>query len=257
MSRRSISDERLHAFVDDQLEADEKSEVFEALQEDKLLNQHACQLRKLNELVKHAYEKPPSYARPPHDHSPSTNSPWRRTLVASLLLASGTLFGWVIHQPETSQGSMDPDLHAMYWDEEHAFQNSDLTKVTAQQNGKRIIVHLNTSSADKFGKALDTAEQLLETYAKTPQGAEIEVVANASAVRMLRSGYSPYADRVRLLQEQYFNLTFLACKDAMDHVRELERLDKDVSLLPEVEVTPSALEHILNRLSEGWVYLNV
>jgi hypothetical protein len=24
-----------------------------------------------------------------------------------------------------------------------------------------------------------------------------------------------------------------------------------------VDVTPSALEHILNRLSEGWVYLNV
>jgi intracellular sulfur oxidation DsrE/DsrF family protein len=28
-------------------------------------------------------------------------------------------------------------------------------------------------------------------------------------------------------------------------------------LLPGVEVTPSALEHILERMNEGWVYLNV
>ena len=55
MSRRNISDERLQAFVDDQLEADEKSEVFEALQQDKLLNQRACELRKLNELVHFAF----------------------------------------------------------------------------------------------------------------------------------------------------------------------------------------------------------
>ena len=77
------------------------------------------------------------------------------------------------------------------------------------------------------------------------------------ALRMLRAGYSPYSDRVRQLQERYFNLTFLACKDAIDHIRELEGADSDVSLLPDVETTPSALEHILERLSEGWVYINV
>jgi intracellular sulfur oxidation DsrE/DsrF family protein len=256
MSHRHISEERLQAFVDDQLEADEKSEVFEVLQQDKLLNQHACELRKLNELVKHAYQRPPAYTRN-HRHSSRTDSPWWRTLAAGLLLATGTLFGWLLHQPDNNGESTDPEMHAMYWDEEHAFHNSDLTKVTEQQVSKRIIVHLNTSNEDKFGKALDTAEQLLKVYAASPQGAEIEVVANASAVRMLRSGYSPYTERVRQLQEKYFNLTFLACKDALDHARELEGLDRDVPLLPEVEVTPSALEHILNRLSEGWVYLNV
>ena len=82
-------------------------------------------------------------------------------------------------------------------------------------------------------------------------------MTNASAVKMLRTDYSPYADRVRALQDHHLNLTFLACKDALDHVRELEELDTEVTLLPDVDVTPSALEHILNRLSEGWVYINV
>ena len=104
---------------------------------------------------------------------------------------------------------------------------------------------------------LNTAEKLLKKYASDSHGTEIEVVANASAIKMLRSGYSPYAERVSALQEKYFNLTFLACKDAMDHVRELENLEDDVNLLPDVEVTPSALEHILERMNEGWVYLNV
>ena len=112
-------------------------------------------------------------------------------------------------------------------------------------------------SLNKFEKALATAEQLLKTYGDSSQDSEIEVVANASAIRMLRTGYSPYSDRVRQLQDRYFNLTFLACKDAIDHIRELEGPESDVSLLPDVETTPSALEHILERLSEGWVYINV
>ena len=115
----------------------------------------------------------------------------------------------------------------------------------------------DTSGHEEIELALDTAEQLLKTYTDSDMGTEIEVVANASAIKMLRTNYSPYADRVRELQDRYLNLTFLACKDAMDHVRELEDLKTDVSLLPDVDVTPSALEHILNRLSEGWVYLNV
>ena len=74
---------------------------------------------------------------------------------------------------------------------------------------------------------------------------------------MLRTGSSPYADRVRALQDRYLSLTFLACQDAMDQIREMEDLKEEVTLLPDVDVTPSALEHILNRLREGWVYLNV
>jgi intracellular sulfur oxidation DsrE/DsrF family protein len=150
------------------------------------------------------------------------------------------------------------DMRAMVWGEDdRAFHSTDLASATSQNGLKRVILHLNTSSPARFEKALTTAEQLLKKYANENNGAEIEVVANASAIKLLRSGYSPFAARVRALQEKYFNLTFLACKDAMDHVREIEDLKSDVRLLPGVEVTPSALEHILERMNEGWVYLNV
>ncbi len=255
MSNNRISEERLNAFIDDELDAAEKSEVFEALSDDGGLSQQACELRQLSELVRHAYEKPPAIDTY-RGAEPRRGGPWGRAAAASVVLALGVALGWVAHQQPDSAATA-PELHAMYWDEHRAFQNTDLHTVADQQGSKRIIVHLNTSSVDKFEKALATAEQLLKTYGDSSQDSEIEVVANASAIRMLRTGYSPYSDRVRQLQERYFNLTFLACKDAIDHIRELEGPESDVSLLPDVETTPSALEHILERLSEGWVYINV
>jgi len=254
MSSKQFSDERLNAFIDGELDALEKNEVFEGLNNDTVLRQQACELRQLSELLRHAYERPPEIEKY-RTSSTGRASPWGRAAAAALLVAFGATLGWIGHQQPEQR--LPADMSAMYWDEHNAFQNSDLSEVTSGQHSKRVIVHLNTSSAARFEKALDTAEQLLKTYADSDRGAEIEVVANASAVKMLRIGYSPYADRVRELQDRYLNLTFLACKDAMDHVRELEELKTDVSLLPDVDVTPSALEHILNRLSEGWVYLNV
>ncbi|VAW83517.1 hypothetical protein MNBD_GAMMA14-1713 [hydrothermal vent metagenome] len=252
MSSDDISDETLNAFLDGELDTAGKNEVFEALNDDRELSQQACELRRLSELVRHAYDRPPKidqYGKIP----PCRLGLLGRGLVASLLLGLGGLLGWTIHQPDEVPAAST--LSAMYWDDHNAFQNTDISKVTAQQGAKRIIVHLNTSSASKFEKALDTAEQLLEAY--DDDGAEIEVVANASAIRLLRAGYSPYAKRVHDLQQRYLNLTFLACQDAIDHIREIEGGNTQVKLLPDVDVTPSALEHILNRLSEGWVYLNV
>ena len=252
---QNITDDHLQAFVDDQLAASEKSVVFEALKEDQRLSNQVCELRQLSELVRHAYEQPPQHKASASQES-ARMGPWGRAAAASLLLAIGGGLGWMGHMPADTQDP-GPEATAMYWDEDHSFQNADLTSVTGEQGPKKVIVHLNTSSPEKFENALNTAEKLLRNYADSDRGAEIEVVANASAVKMLRSGYSPYAKRVRDLQQQYINLTFLACKDAIDHVREIEGPDSSVRLLPDVEVTPSALEHILERLSEGWVYLNV
>lgn len=254
MSSNDISDERLNAFIDDELDALEKSEVFEALEAERELSQQVCELRQLSELVRHAYDKPPAIEQYRPQHAKRIN-PWGAAAAASLLLGIGATLGWVGHTPP--EPTDVPQLNAMYWDKEHAFQNSDLAAITQSLDSRKIIVHLNTSSGPKFEQALATAEQLLDTYADSDKGAEIEVVANASAVKMLRAGYTPYSQRVRDLQERYINLTFLACKDAMDHIRELENDQGEVQLLPGVDVTPSALEHILNRLSNGWMYINV
>jgi uncharacterized protein len=255
MSSDRISEERLGALVDGELDDTEKGIVFDALVQDCKLRQQACELRQLSELVRHAYSNPPSNERF-RKREPRHFSPFGQAAAAVLLVAAGSLLGWISHKPQAAVKV--PDMRAMVWGEDdRAFHSLDLASATSHNELKRVILHLNTSSPARFEKALNTAEQLLKKYAGDSHGAEIEVVANASAIKLLRSGYSPFANRVRALQEKYFNLTFLACKDAMDHIRELEDLKTDVRLLPGVEVTPSALEHILERMNEGWVYLNV
>ncbi|HEB98303.1 MAG TPA: hypothetical protein ENJ05_02225 [Thiotrichales bacterium] len=254
MNHKDFSDETLNAFVDGELDAAGRDELFEALGRNRALSHETCELRRLGEMVRHAYDTPPGIDRYRQRTGTRPNR-WTQGLAASLLLALGGLLGWAVHQPDTGLHDDSLPLSVMYWDEDKAFQNTDIRKVVAQQGTKRVIVHLNTSSAARFGRALDTAERLLQTYGE--EDAEIEIVANASAIRMLRAGYSPYAERVHELQQRYINLTFLACQDAIDHAREIEGGKTEVQLLPDVAVTPSALEHILHRLSEGWVYLNV
>ena len=254
MSNKDISQQQIEAFIDGQLDASEKSEILAAIKADPQLGRSVCELRTLSELVQHAYENPPA-ARQQPDRKKLTSRRWGVAASGLLLLGLGTILGWASHS--TLEQPSSDGIHAMYWDNEHAFQNSDITAVTAADSSKKIIVHLNTSSPERFEEALNTAEKLLTTYADSDRGAEIEVVANASAIKMLRAGYSPYAEKVRQLQQRYINLTFLACKDAIDHIQELEGPNSKVQLLPDVDVTPSALEHILERLKEGWVYINV
>ncbi len=251
MSNTPISKEQLQAFVDGQLGDREKSQVLEAIQADPCLSREVCELRTISELVKHAYAQPP--ATNTRASTPENKPFWKYATAAILLLGIGGAVGWISHPDAVSTGSSPS---AMYWDDERAFHNSQLDTISPQAN-KRIIVHLNTSSPDKFESALATAEQLLKKYANTGMDTEIEVVANASAIKMLRAGYTPYSGKIQQLQEQYFNLTFLACKDAIDHIIELEGPGSEVELLPDIDVTPSALEHILERLKDGWVYINV
>ena len=118
-------------------------------------------------------------------------------------------------------------------------------------------MHLNTSDLTKVKEALDTAEELLRTYAETNQQAEMEIVANAGGLDLLRVSQSAYAERVQDLQNQYLNVHFLACQTAMDRLRREQGIDISGDLLPGVGVTPSALDQILDRLREGWVYIKV
>lgn len=245
---RNISDEHLNAFVDGQLDADEKSRILSAINEDEGLSRRTCEIRRLQDLVRHAYEHPP--ASPRRQRLNAGGRGWLQTAVAALLLAVGGALGWVSH----AQQHQPPSLRAMYLDEEKAFQTAELDKAPVRGE-RKILLHLSSAEPDKLEQALDTAEELLASYRELHQPVEIEVVANAGGLDLLRADVSPFADRVRELQRQYDNLTFLACQTAMNRLRRERHVSPD--LLPEALITPNALEEILNRLQQGWMYVSV
>lgn len=249
-AERNISDEHLNAFVDNQLDADEKSRILLAINADETLNRRACELRRLRELVQHAYDTPPP--SPPRQSFSGRGKTWRQITAASLLLALGGTLGWFSH----AQQAQPLELQAMYLDEEKAFQTAKLNQAPiAERSERKILLHISSAEPDKLERALDTAEELLTTYEKLRQPIELELVANAGGLNLLRADTSPYAERIRQLQWQYENLTFLACQTAMDRLRREHASTPE--LLPEAIITPSALEEILNRLQQGWMYISV
>ncbi|MBI5041464.1 MAG: DsrE family protein [Gammaproteobacteria bacterium] len=244
----NLSDEQLSAFVDGQLDMDEKSRILGALNADEDLSRRACELRRLHDLVRHAYDAPPTppFRRPLDTHGRG----WRQAVAAALLLAMGGTAGWVAH----ARQHQPLNLQAMYLDEEKAFQTSALEQAPAHGEYK-VLLHLSSAEPEKLERALDTAEQLLSTYRRLDQPIEVELVANAGGLELLRADISPFAERVRALQHQYDNLTFMACQTALDRLRRERHLSPD--LLPEALITPNALEEILSRLQQGWVYISV
>ena len=245
---RNISDEHLNAFVDNQLDADEKSRILSAINADNDLSRRTCELRRLRELVQHAYDAPPP---PPRRQRLADNGfGWRQAIAASLLLLVGGAIGWFTH----AQQQPGLNLQAMYLDQEKAFQTSALANAPVRGE-RKILLHISSDEPDKLERALDTAENLLVTYRQLNQPIEVELVANAGGLSLLRADVSPYAERVRELQRQHENLTFLACQTALDRLRREQHLSPD--LLPGALITPNALDEILNRLQQGWMYVSV
>lgn len=245
----TISEEQLNAFIDGELDSEDRARILEAIQGDPILKASACELRTVQELVRHAYDFPMTAES--RRCAPAMGG-WGKAVAASLLLTTGALLGWVGHGQTT-----ESRLQAMYWDEQNSFQSASIVQAAEKPGNKKVLVHLNTSDLAKVKEALDTAEQMLRTYAATNQPAEMEIVANAGGLDLLRVSQSAYADRVRDLQNQYLNVHFLACQTAMDRVRREQGIDVSGDLLPGVGVTPSALDQVLDRLREGWVYIKV
>ena len=242
-----ISDEHLNAFVDGQLDADEKSRVFSAINEDEALNTRACELRKLRELVRHAYDLPPAPAGKPR-HGRGIARGLQRGMAAGLLLAVGAATGWY--------GRMQVQQHqlqAMYLNKERMFETMPLHTYDQVANTRKVLVHISSANPKRIESGLRLAGRLLQTYKKRHEKGQVEVVANAGGLNLLRAGVSPFASQVRQMQHEYPNLAFMACQMA---IRDLER-EKGIKvrLLPQARLTTSALDEILNRLQNGWVYV--
>lgn len=238
MSReQKFSEEFLNAFVDDQLTPDEKSRVYPTISGDEALNRQVCELRKLRDLVRLAYK----------DIEPSTPAqhvPRRRMglgIAAAIALAVSGVAGWVLH------GTIDSTQRG-------GFVGAQL-RVPAAAPGEpvKIVVHLSEDEPQHVRQVLDDVEGLLKLYRSTRQQARIEVVMNGDGLALVRTDTSMAADRVRRMQSDYDNLSFVACQNAIDRLKK----DKGIiaQLLPGVVVTDSGMAQLMRRQHQGWAYI--
>ena len=105
--------------------------------------------------------------------------------------------------------------------------------------------------AGRFTTSATAAEQLAQARDNTGQPFRVEFIANGPGLHLLRAGGSPYATKIAALRS-HPNLHLIACREAMDRLRER---GMDVTLLPGVEETPSAESELAARLTQGWRYV--
>ena len=242
MSQHTISDEYLNAFIDNQLDSTERMQAYNAIRNSNTLKDRVCELSGLKEMMQHAYANPPFYARP----TLSQRATWRKqaqAVAACLLLLLGGVSGWFTHAWTNSKGTLNIG---------NIIQAT--TPVDAGANVRKVIVQVNNANPAKLKAALDETEGLLETYRKTKQQLEIEVITNTHGVNLLRSNFTTHEKRIAKLQEKYPNLKFLVCGQTINKLR---NKGESVKLLPHVDVVSSAADQINKRLEQGWGYVRI
>ena len=237
MSANDYSQEQLSAFVDNELAANERASLLSAAQKDNSLSQEIEVLHQYNDLIKLAYNDISVGNKPELPRNQEVLRYSRIALVASVLLIIGVLLGWQL--TAISVKNTNPIQSLAQIDPEHFTQD-------------KILIHINAMDQSRIDNTLSKAESLLAHAQRAGRPLQLEIVANASGVNMLRAG-SPFSERIHSISQQYKNVSFLACGFAMENIHMKE--GSEIQLLPEAKKVDAALEEILRRLKSGWLYL--
>lgn len=227
-----ISDEELNAFLDEQLDANERDRILDAINSDSDVSKRMSELSLLRDMVQHAYEDLPR--RRQFTKQIATTSKVHWAVAACLVLSVGVIVGWFGHQGFTTGEQV---------------AKSD---VIAPAELSNVILHITSADPDKISAALDKAESMLISYQQQNKDLRLEVIANDGGLNLMREGMSSFQPRIQQLKSKYGNIEFLACAKA---IKRLQEKGIDVELLPEVRVAPSALRQIIQRMQEDWRYV--
>lgn len=235
-----LTTEQLHAYLDGELAAEERARVLAMLESDPECRMRACELRTLKDLIKGAYTEVPGVS--PQVSSPS-RAGFRGAMVASLVLALGLGGGWLARDnmpPVPGQERM-ADLPGGY----HAIALAE------QVDPGKIILHLDSGDRGRLVQVLDLAEKLLSRHGPA---ARVEIVANSYGLDLLRADVTPLAPRIGDMAKRHANLSFVACGQT---VARLKREGIRVELLADAHMASSAINEIMTRMGQGWVYVKV
>lgn len=231
-----ISEERLNAFTDGELDAEEENHIFELSDGSSELDARLCQQRKLKEMVQHAYRNVPQAGK---RSTQATSRGRRLSIVAAavFLLVGGFASGWFAN---LTMGPIESDLRL-----------TSSTDVAAQAQSDQFLLHVTTSDPQRLQMALNRADELMNGPDAT-EARRVEIVANERGIDLLRSDVTPFAAQIRDLAEK--DVLFFACTRALER---LEEKGIHVMLVPEAISDYSALDRVVLRMQQGWEYVKI
>ncbi len=100
---------------------------------------------------------------------------------------------------------------------------------------------------------LKNASNINNYYMDKGEEATIEIVAYGPGLTMLVPGKSPVAERVTSISQNFESVSFKACVDTPAKMS--AKAGKDIELMPQAQMVPSGVVHLVERQAEGWSYI--
>jgi len=257
-----VSDELLQAFVDDQISADDKAELYQLIGHDPQINRQVCELRKLRDLVRLGYRDTPQPPSARREKDSRVGSWLRLGVAASVLLTLGVVLGlqFRLNPPPAVVVATTAPLNTAQPAPDAAQkvakgQASRKALLAVDRPQSRVLIHVTENDAARLGQALEEIDELMRHYQRENEIARVEVVANGRGLDLLRSDTSGFAERIAALQREHGNLVFAACQNTMDRLKREQGVV--VRLLPGVIVIDSGMAELMRRQHQGWTYLQV
>ena len=240
--KSQYSDEMINAFVDDELDSRDRESIKRDMETDAELYETVKAVCALKKSLKQSYADLSLATHVPlNDSVINRYMGWRQSVAALLLICAGMVFGWYGNNGLQSFVKVN-DLRGV-----------QLTPVNLQQSNK-IVLHVSSSDGDKLEKTLHQVEYIINQYQASQLPYEIEIIANSGGIDLLRQDVSPYADRVAHLMSKHDNISFIACSNAIEKLR-LQGIEP--RMIAHTRTGGTAIEQIVKRLQQGWVYIKV
>jgi len=240
--------EEICAYIDGEMTEEHVDRIEQAMLHNARLRDDINVMREIRGLYRSAYRNTDTKTSIVKRINRAHNLPASfLAIAASLLIVVGLSAGWLLQSPAIIQPATSDNLKSFYSLQEfvHASVNDKTTNA---------ILRIEKNPAQLIA-TLDDIEQLLLKYEQNNRTLNLEIIVHSSALNILRADITPAGQRIKDLMTRYDNLTFLACNKTIRRLKEDKGIE--VTLLPGVEVVPSALEQVLKRIQEKWVYVDV
>jgi len=239
-----IPNQQLDAFVDGQLDQNDRIEILDAMGGSGEIRDRVADTRRLKDLVRLAYQD--QKAQSSRSSQPQTK--YTSHVVAAVLGALSMLFLMqLINSPAEFGRSLKNTEMA------GGEGGTEFTPARLQMP-EQVLFHLSSGDQQDGQELLDQVEMVASHYEKTGRDLRVIVVTNNEGLRLYQAGYSDHADRIRELYARYDNIVFAACGTTLG---KRIRTGEEVELLPEVIVVDSGVAEIVRRQQQGWKYIRI
>jgi uncharacterized protein len=121
---------------------------------------------------------------------------------------------------------------------------------TPEDGFHQLVLYISEADMAKMNGVLDIAANVSRHYSAIGDEVEIEIVAYADGLHMLRTDTSPVKQRLTNFLQSMVNVTFQACGNTLDTMERNEGARPP--LIEGVEMVQTGVAHLLQRSEEGW-----